>query len=253
MGSKAILEWSYIPSDLIDGVLDFEKYGGKMVAQDGRAKAEFDECDYRADTDLAGKLLQALQAKIAPIERRKHRAAQFSTLPTLTVMRSDGVSEVYLEGNASVTITEHLVLQLIRDGVVIVDSAQERADEEMRQGEKLERHADDALLSRMLASHRNAMNDRNDEFVHLYEILDALEKKFGKLHRVADALAFDVSRLRAFQACCNTPTTASRHRGNVSGPLRSPTQGEYETARSVAWDLVMAYATFLDSHCTGSA
>lgn len=247
MGSKAILEWSYIPSDLIDGVLEFEKYGGRVVAQNGRAKAEFDECDYRADSDLAGKLLHTLQARIAPIERRKHQAAEFSTFPTLTVTHPDGASEVYLEGHASVRISDHLVIQIIRNGVVIVDSAQEQADEEARQGEILECHADDALLSQILASHKNALKDRNNEFVHLYEILDALEKKFGRFYRVADSLAFDVSRLKAFQAACNTPTTASRHRGSASGPLRRPTQGEYETARSVAWDLVMAYATFLDS------
>jgi hypothetical protein len=101
MGSKAVLEWSYIPSDLIDGVLEFEKYGGRMVAQDGRAKAEFDERDYRADSDLAGKFLQNLKARIAPIERRKHQAAEFSTLPTLTVTHPDGGCEVYLEYPAS--------------------------------------------------------------------------------------------------------------------------------------------------------
>lgn len=247
MSSKATLEWSYSPAGLIDGLLEFEKFGGSVVAAGGRVTADFDEQVYRADATLADKLLVAIQARLAPAQRRLQQAVEFSHPPTLTVAHSDGKREIFLECSASVSISDHLEIQIIRNGVVIEDSEQERIERESRQALLLESHSDDLILARILASHRNSLRDPDNEFVHLYEIWDALESKFLKRHQVADALKIEFSKFGQFQAVCNRPTSASRHRGTADGALRQPSPAEYELARSIAWELVMGYAEWLST------
>ncbi|EGH22118.1 hypothetical protein PSYMO_11645 [Pseudomonas amygdali pv. mori str. 301020] len=89
---------------------------------------------------------------------------------------------------------------------MIEDSEQERIERESRQALLLESHSDDLILARILASHRNSLRDPDNEFVHLYEIWDALESKFLKRHQVADALKIEFSKFGQFQAVCNRPT-----------------------------------------------
>ena len=158
---------------------------------------------------------------------------------------SDSKREVFLECYAAVSISDHLEIQIIRNWVVIEDSEQERIERESRQALLLESHADDLILARILTSHRNSLHDPDNDFVHLYEIWDALESKFLKRHQVADALKIKFSKFGQFQTVCNRPTLASRHRGTADGALRQPTPAEYELARSIAWELVIGYAEWL--------
>ena len=46
--------------------LEFEKFGGSVVAAGGRVTADFDEQVYLADTTIADRLLAVILARLAP-------------------------------------------------------------------------------------------------------------------------------------------------------------------------------------------
>ncbi len=55
----------------------------------------------------------------------------------------------------------------------------DRIEEKKRVAELVSCSSGDALLMSLLQSQNTAINDPDNELVHLYEIRDALSKKFG--------------------------------------------------------------------------
>ncbi|CAK9890089.1 hypothetical protein [Pseudomonas fluorescens] len=242
----ATLEWRYQPIDLFKETHTIESHGATLVIQDGVARAETDTTLHQSDPTLTDKLRRVIFARLAPYGLHRKDPVVVEDHPILTVTHADGRSrEIYLESFASIRITDSIQIQVYRDGVLIQDSAQELSDRQQVESELLSKHAGDDLLSRLLASQSESKRDSGDEFTHLYEILEALQARFGKLPKLTEALGIEKSKIGKFHAVCNAPSTVSRHRGLTKGPLREPTAEEFNHARSYAWEMILAYARWL--------
>ena len=91
------------------------------------------------------------------------------------------------------------------------------------------------------------MNDANNELVHLYEIRDALSRRFGGESPACQVLhisSTDWSRLG--QLANSEPLRQGRHRGKNLGILRNATDAELTEARNIGRQFVEAYLEFLD-------
>lgn len=221
-----------------------------MVIEDGLVRADLDATSYEADGAIADRLLRAIRARLAPYERVHVEPLSIDPSPTLTINHQDGrAREIHLQSDfAGIRIRDSLEIQIYRNGVLIQDSAQERHDRLQDEAELLSKHADDDLLSRLLASNSASKRDPKDEFTHLYEILEALQARFGKPPRLTNELGIEKPKVGKFHSVCNDPTTASRHRGQAKGQLREPTYEEYSYARAFAWEMILSYAQWLDKH-----
>ncbi|WP_122531517.1 hypothetical protein [Pseudomonas viridiflava] len=246
-GSTATLEWHYHPADLFSDAQTVEAYGASVTMQEGIARADLDETLYKSDASLTSKLLRVIRARLAPYERQRTDPVTVTTPPTLTITHSDGrAREIHLECYASLRVTDSMEIQIFHKGVLIHDSEQERRDRLLFEAELLSKHAEDDLLGRLLGSHSESKRDPGDEFTHLYEILEALQARFGKPPKLTSVVGIEKTKVGRFHAVCNDPSTVSRHRGQTKGPLRVPTAEEFSFARTFAWEMIMSYADWLE-------
>lgn len=98
-----------------------------------------------------------------------------------------------------------------------------------------------------------AVVDPNNELVHLYEIRDALAKKFGREGACCKVLHFSSSQWSRLGRLANSePLNQGRHRGKSLGKLRDTTEAELQEARNIARNFVEAYFAYLARHDTGA-
>ncbi|WP_122390336.1 hypothetical protein [Pseudomonas savastanoi] len=247
--SIATLEWHYRPANLLKEAQTLTAYGASLVIQDGTARAQIDATTFRANVDLADKLLRIIITRLAPYGRESSEALNVDPHPVLSIMHpDDGVREIHLEGTARIQMFSSLDVQIYRNGVLIEDTARTRAGRLQAEAELLSKHADDDLLNRLLMSHNKSTRDPEKEFTHLYEILEALQTRFVKRTKLVEALAIDKSSFSQFHRICNDPSTVSRHRGLAEGPLKEPGAQEFDFARDFAWRLILSYAQYLANY-----
>lgn len=246
--STATLEWCYQPTDLLAEARTIEAYGAVMVIQDGLARADLDAATYQADSSIPGRLLKTIRACLAPYEHARGEAMVVDSHPTLTINHRDGrPREIHMQSSlASIQLRDRIEIQVYRNDVLIHDTTEELRHCLEPESEVLWRHADDELLSRLIASKNASLGNARDEFTHLYEILEALQARFGKPPKLTDELGIEKSKVRKFHSVCNDPSTASRHRGQAKGPLKEPRAEDYNHARDFAWKMIIAYARWLE-------
>jgi hypothetical protein len=86
----------------------------------------------------------------------------------------------------------------------------------------------------LLKSYRAAVNDPADEFIHLFEIRDALKKHFGGEHNAKKQLGVSDTRwTRLGKLANNEPVEQGRHRGQHSSRRRPASQKEYNVPRKL--------------------
>jgi len=107
-------------------------------------------------------------------------------------------------------------------------------------------YADDAVLQKLANSLAEAARDPDDEFVHLFEIPEALEAKFGHRRSACDALRFCERRWKRLISLANDRTIRqARHRGKGLTGQRDASPAELQEARDIARDMVRCYVRYL--------
>jgi len=154
---------------------------------------------------------------------------------------------VYVEIHDSVHLVdmEPEVVRLDETGRVICDDT--RAERIAEQTDMLSlflgKMPQAPALRSMLQSYSHSIDDPDNEFVHLYEIRDALSKHFGddKAARAALGIASDEWR-RVGCLANKAPVTQGRHRGKKYDGLRSATPGELAEMREIVKRWIIAFA-----------
>ncbi len=96
-----------------------------------------------------------------------------------------------------------------------------------------------------------AVNEPNNELVHLYEIRDALSTKFGGENAARTKLAIsNANWSRLGQLANSAPLRQGRHRGKKVGELRDATESELKETRNIARNMIEAYFDYLEKQDT---
>ena len=138
------------------------------------------------------------------------------------------------------------------DDNVITDTRAERlADARVFESQRL-RHAEDPLLENLIASFRRAVADPADRMTHLYEIRDALQRRFETKRGAKDALGLTDAEWGDLDDITNNqPIEESRHRGRYL--VRRPaTEDEHNRVFAVARRMIRAYLDHLDRSSTAT-
>lgn len=134
-----------------------------------------------------------------------------------------------------------------KDGNIINDSRKDWVEKKKELAELAETYSSNPVAANLLASYKAAVNDSDNELVHLYEIRDALKKLFSgekKARKTLKLSASDWSRLG--QIANNEPLKQGRHRGQSTGELRDASEEELTEARKISRNFVEAYLVYLD-------
>lgn len=137
---------------------------------------------------------------------------------------------------------------LDKDGNVIYDSKIEKEQKACRFQEKALRHLNNDILRKLLNSYDAANRNPENEFVHLYEIRDALVKFFEKDSVAREKLGVSSKDWSLFGKYTNNgELEQSRHRGMHLGRHRRATSEELATVRNLAHQMIDKYLDYLDT------
>jgi hypothetical protein len=100
-----------------------------------------------------------------------------------------------------------------------------------------------ATLRGLFDSYSRSVADPNDEFVHLYEVRDALSRHYGDEQLARHALGISKSEWQRVGFLTNeAQVEQSRHRGKHSHGRRPATDEELDEARKLARQWIIAFA-----------
>ena len=97
----------------------------------------------------------------------------------------------------------------------------------------------------MLESFSTALNEPDSEFVRLYQIRDALVKRFGSERDAKEALGISTSDWKFFGQMANDEPVGRSASWEESRPLRNVTTDERARMRAVAEDWIRKFAAML--------
>ena len=171
--------------------------------------------------------------------------------PSRTDIKEDGTKIIYVEVEPFVCKMSFGDVDLVvqdRDGNIVSDTKQERLDKQKWFAERIDKYrSSDDTLDQMLKSYQMAVEDPNDELVHLYETRDALKNKLGKKKTALKRLVVTQREWDTIGNLANTlPLKEGRHRGEKAGLMRDARPEELELARKFASSLIEKYLIYLE-------
>jgi hypothetical protein len=251
MGAVIMLEWKFSPLDYFEESIELSRQDYTMTIVDGQVHAKIDSAIFEADPEIRQRLHDTLNDMFLGVQLLTHSAYELSRSTKIRV-QPDGHRDIILEpepmrigvsfGTVDIQVTD-------KYGHVIVDSKRDRIKKMNRLMDLIGIHRPtDSLLASLLKSHASAVQDPDNELVHLYEIRDALVQKFGGQGPTRIRLGIASSQWSRFgQLCNNEPLLQGRHRGKSSGILRDATQAELTEARDIARAMIEAYLRYLET------
>lgn len=226
-----------------------EAYG--MTIADGKVEARVDSSVFDSDSSIRQSLHEALSDRFLGVQVLTHRPYQLSG-PTMTRLHPDGRRDRFIEPESGeIKLSgETLDIQVRdKDDNVLMDTRRERVHRKGDLAELVEKYrAKDAVLASLLRSYHAAVRDPDNELVHLFEIRDALTRRFEGETEARSVLGISSRSWSRLGRLANAePLRQGRHRGKAEGPLRDATESELAEARVIALRLNEAYLGYLDA------
>ncbi len=252
-----VLEWTFSPPDYFEDRIDLKRDNYEMVIDRGKVEARIRPEVYDKIPSTRDDLCVALNDRFLGVQLLTHRPYELSKA---------SMYRLHPDGRKDITVfVEPLVVELSmgapdiivkdKDGNVISDSRKDRIEKKKELADLAEKYRRiDPTAASLLQSYQAAVNDPNNELVHLFEIRDAVSKKFGGESAARDALKISSTQWSRFGHLANDePLKQSRHRGKSPGTLRDATETELMEARNIARRLVEAYLEYLERMSAGAA
>ena len=249
MGDVVVLEWTFSPPDYFEGVIEITRDEYVLRIDNGIVEAKIDPEAYDRDPNYRIALHELLNARFLAIEVLTHNPYNLSK-SSMYRLHPDGRKDVTVfpeAGHIVLTGGATDILVKDKDGNIVADTRRDRIEKKKKLADLAEKHRNDTVLMALLNSYAYAVRDPNNELVHLYEIRDAVAKKFGDNERTAVGISSsDWKRLG--QLANSEPIRQGRHRGKTIGALRDATELELKEARVISCSIIAGYLAWLESN-----
>jgi hypothetical protein len=246
-----VLEWKFSPPDYFEEPIHIKRDDYVMTISNGTVEARIRPEIYDKHQGMRDRLHSSLNDRFLGVQLFSHKPYELSKA-SMYRLHPDGRKDITIFPEPiviTVSMGEPAILVTDTDGNVISDSRHERFQKKQALAELAEKYRQqDPLVASVLHSYNEAVNDPDNELVHLYEIRDAMAKHFGgesAAQRVLGISGKQWSRLG--KVANDEPLKQGRHRGKNLGALRDATEGELREARSIARNIAVAYLDYLES------
>ena len=247
MEDVVFLEWNFTPKDYFEDEIRIVRKDYEMLIMEGKVEVRINPKFHNNAHKIRDDLHQRLNAMFLGVQLKTHKPYD---LPKSTIcsLYPDGRKHFKIFIEDCTKVGENLdLVQKDENGIVIYDSRRDRIEKKKKLAESAEKYSSDPVATFLLASYNSAVNDPGNELVRLYEIRDALSKKFGGNTQACKALGLSASEWsRLGQLANNEPLRQGRHRGKSAGELRNAREDEIVEARKIARRFVEAYFVHLD-------
>jgi hypothetical protein len=247
---RITIELSYEPSDFVERPIYRSCAEYDLVIQAGRAQATLKTPTDPVPDDLKISIQKELGAIFTALQVCMHRThkplawgrmsihqqrANGSPVYHAIIAASGSICATGRSGHADFIVTD-------ASGRILRNSKAERIAEQDRFVDLiLKGIPKHPLVSVLLKSYGDAVNDPDNELVHLFEIRDALAKHFGKDQTAQKRLQITEEWKRLGKLANDEPVEQSRHRGKHFEDLRPASPQELEEARVIAKKLIEAF------------
>lgn len=242
------IEWTYSPTDFIEQPRLIRHTHSDLTIEKGKVTAKIDLASgdprptHRSELDIY------LNNLFIGVQLQSHKRFELSP-SSVYCERPGGGRDIFVEVSELVMVADiHADLEITdKDGKIIADSRAERIKRTESLADLAAKHADtDKTAQKILQSYHTAMNDRNDLFVHLFEIKDALMTRFAGDDKARRTLKIPTPNWSALGRLSNNePLKQGRHRGRKS-ELRNARKEEIDEGMTAARMMVENYLRYLD-------
>jgi len=251
MKEEVIIEWNFSPSNYFEDAIKICDQNYTMNIENGKVKVKIHSEIYDADPSIRRRLHDDLNDRFLGILLLTHRDYKLSR-SEMTRIYPDGRKDTFVEVKTDVLKLSCFPadINLIdKDGIVISDSRRDKIEKEKRFTELVAKYKpNDELLGSVILSYALAVREPKNELVYLYEIREAISKKFGNGEKAKSALFFSSSQWSRLGKLANDePLKQGRHRGKDFGALRDATESELKEARAIAFAMIEAYIKYIDA------
>ena len=241
------LGWSYQPADFFEGL--YERTDRNALLQIDVGRAVVTVSGGEPPPDVEQRLLAWVRHTLQIRSLQTGRTFELNPQPNVVEFRGSSRNVIMRAGVGSFAITGGNldVVQTNASGKTVVDTKAERLKLQTDDLDDLSAKAlADPVLGTMLESFSTALNEPDSEFVRLYQIRDALVKRFASERGAKEALGISTSDWKFFGQMANDgPVVGGRHRGKSLGPLRNATTDERARMRALAEDWIRKFAATL--------
>lgn len=241
MPDSYVLEWKFTPVDYFDEEpVELECEHGVVQITSGRATCVVPVSRHQNLTprELWTALHEELEAAFLAAETLVHKPYTLEK-PSFERHNENGSKQYIL-----MVETAQIVLQ-----GQSVNLGNERQVRRVRRAELAQfavRFAGDPTAAGLLRSYQAAVNDPNNELVHLYEIRDALKHRFGGGDEARAAIGISSGLWDRLGVLSNgLPLRQGRHRGLKLTALRDATPDELKESREISLQMIEAYLRYL--------
>lgn len=243
--ATTVIDWAYEPKDFFEEKCSVAFADGSIAIEDGLAIGEFGG-SYYADASNFRDAAHA-QLEAAFLAQQVHAKRPYSLKgSSIALKHADGrqdISVFFAETlSISFAISSADFVHFDGNGNVVQDTKADRLKEQAQFREDVARLLpSDPTLRRMLQSFRNALNDRENLLIHLFEIREALGSALGGEKAVRETVGVTERDWRKFGVLANNaPLLEGRHRGKHSD-LRAATQAEVTWSLDFAQSVIDGY------------
>jgi len=250
MEDIVILEWSFSPNDFFEEPVEIFHRDQRMTIDKGKVEARIDPEIFDETPAIGGELEQLLCYHFLGVVLATHKSYQLSG-PMVRRVHPDGREGVIVSLGGSALMSDVggvSILMQDTNGNVTYDSQKARVREKHELARRVANCCSrDRVAARLLDSYRAAVDDPENELVHLYEIRDALAAHFGGADAAQVKLGISGTQWAQFGRLANNePVKEGRHRGKSANvALRDSTPAELTQARCFARTLIDKYLRYL--------
>lgn len=248
MEDVVLLEWNFTPKDYFEDEIRKVSEEYEMLIKEGKVEARILPEVYDKAPEIRDDLHRSLNAIFLGVQLTTHKPYSLSN-STICRLYPDGRKHFNLFLKDCTKVGENLdLVHKDKNGIVNCDSRRDRIEKKKKLAELALTHSSDPLAAFLLERYNAAVNDPGNELTHLYDIRDALSKKFGGERYACKALGLSTSEWsRLGKLANNKPLRQGRHRGKSAGELRNAREDEIVEARKTASKFVEAYLLFRES------
>jgi hypothetical protein len=250
MHDVVILEWTFSPPDYFEEAIRVERENYTMVILDGKVEARINPAAYDKEHHMRDELHNVLNDHFLGVQLFTHKPYELSE-SSMRRLYADGHKEItlFIKSVEEISVVGSVDFILKdKDGNVLSDSRRDRIEKKKALASLVEKYRKhDEFVDTMLAFYEASIHDPKNELIHLFDIWEALVKRFGDKKSVKTTLAISDSDRRRLGTLANdAPLREGRHRGKKVGELRDATTTELEEARNIARKMIEAYLNYLE-------
>jgi hypothetical protein len=246
-----VIEWTFSPPDYFEQSIHINRDTYNMWIESGKVEARVKDENYDEEHHMRDQLHESLNDRFLGVQLFNHIPFDLSK-PSIYKLHPDGRKDLFINVESMVMVMDvESVDLLVKDesGNVVGDTRRDRIEKKETLAELVEKYRRvDPIVDSLITSYHNAVIDPDNELVHLYEIRDALQDRFGGGQVARNELGLSrVDWSRLGYLANKAPVKQGRHRGQKVGALRDATNEELNEARNIAQKMIMAYMDFLEN------